>query len=146
MSSLNIHERHLTLANLVVSALMERKQPPADLSGLYLIGSVARANDTESSDVDIIFTHQGPEESFPFAFLNAVWESLEQAQLPLRPSRTRRSDKFPGTIHPLIRPENLSQNPNSIPVEDFRNEQIWMKAIIAWTTIRDEAVKLYPNR
>ena len=146
MSGLNVHEQHLEAANRVVSALVEREQPIANLFGLYLIGSVARNRDNESSDVDIIFTHQGPEESFPFVFLNAVWESLEQAPLPLRPSRTRRSDKFPGTIHPLIRSEDLFQNSNLIPVEDFRNEQIWMKAIIAWTSIHDEAVKLYHNR
>lgn len=145
MSSINVHERNLEIARLAVEALVTKKEAVPKLVKVRLIGSVARKEDTETSDIDILISHEGPKESFPFPFVEAVWGVLEDTKLPLRPSHTRRSQRFPGAIHPFIRPEDLFLNPNSIPADDFIRERDWIEAVITWTSIFVEAVKLYPK-
>lgn len=146
MSSRNIHERNLEIARLAADALVAKKGALSKLVKVRLIGSVAKNEDGLKSDIDVLITHEGPKELFPFPFVEAIWGSLEEAKLPLRPSHTRRSQKFPGAVHPFIRPEELFLNPNSIPADDFRLEREWMEAVITWTTIFVEAVELYPEK
>ena len=146
MSSINIHERNLEMAKLAVEALAAKKETLPKLVKVRLIGSVARKEDKDTSDIDILVTHEGLEESFPFPFIDAAWGVLEETKLPLRPSRTRRSQKFPGAIHPFIRPEGLFLNPNSIPADDFIHERDWIEAVITWTSIFIEAIELYPEK
>lgn len=148
MSSQNVHEQHLKLARQVVDALATPRSPELPLfllAGVWLIGSVARGEDQEQSDVDVVVTHAGPEETFPFAFLDALWASLEEAKLPLRPPRTRRSDKFPASLHVITRSEEAFQNPASIRQEDFGTNQAWENTVQFWREVRSDAVKLYPK-
>lgn len=91
----NIHERHLRLAEQAVKALT-KPSPPPDLAEIWLHGSVAREEDTEFSDVDLLLIlAKGGEAYLPC--VSAVFELLDRAQVPVRP-RSRRSEKFPGTV------------------------------------------------
>lgn len=140
-----IHGQHMDLAQKVVCALTETHEPLPDLSGIWLFGSVAREKDTKLSDVDILVTHNGPEETFPFAFLNAVCEALEKARILQRPSKTRRSEKYPGAVHIITRSEELFQSPSLIPRADVTSDRAWTNITDYWKMIRGNAVKLYPD-
>lgn len=133
-----IHQQHMLLAEKVVHALTrEPKEPLPDISGIYLFGSVARKEDTEQSDVDLLITYDGPEESFPFLFLNAVCEALESSNVPQRPSRTRRSEKYPNTVQILTISEQCFQDRDG--VFDDAHETFF------WDRVRADAIRLYPE-
>lgn len=145
MSQENIHKQHLALARHVVKVLAESGAPSDPLTylvGVYLVGSVARGVDGDQSDVDVVVTHDGPEETFPFAFLDSVCASLEKARIPQRPWRTRRSEKYPGAVHIFTRSEELFQHPDLIS-EDFASDRLRMNTVHFWESRRSEAIKLY---
>lgn len=147
MPQTNIHEQHVALARHAVEVLAEPgapSDPLIHLAGAYLVGSVARNADGDLSDVDVVVTHNGPEETFPFAFLDSICASLEKARIPQRPWRTRRSEKYPGAVHIFTRSEELFQHPDFIP-EDFASDRLRMNTVRFWEKVRVESVKLYPK-
>lgn len=128
MPQTNIHEQHLGLAKQVVEALDGAHLPGSPLwwglAGVHLVGSVARNTDTDQSDVDIVVTKNGEEESWPYPFLDAVVGTLASAQVPLRPSGLYRK-KHPGTVNVLVTTERTFRNPESLRREDFANDRLW---------------------
>lgn len=91
----NIHERHLRLANQAVKALT-KPSSPSNLKEIWLHGSVARKEDGEFSDVDLLLLLARGEDSW-LPCINAIFDLLEGAHVSIRP-RSRRLEKFPNTV------------------------------------------------
>lgn len=142
MSQNNIHEQHLQLAEQTVKALT-KPSPPAGLTEIWLHGSVARKEDTELSDVDLLLIlAKGGDAWLPG--VNAIFELLDQAQVPIR-QRSRRSEKFPGTVQIDIYPKDEFRDPismlaraySSAALREIRNTVEFLE------TVRSEGQQLF---
>lgn len=139
-----IHEQHIALAEKVVQVLtLEPKEPLPDLSGIYLFGSVARKEDTEQSDVDIVITHRGPEETSPLPFLRTVCRNLLDAQIPARASSLFWRSAAVYRVDVITASEELFQIP--VPREPDSDDPLLEDTIAFWERVRTDAVQLYPG-
>lgn len=144
MSQNNIHEQHLELAQRAVEAVT-KPSPPPDLLEIWLHGSVARGEDNDRSDVDLllILAKGGSE---VVECVGAVVEFLDQAQIPIRP-RSRRLEKYPGTVQIDTAPADEFQDSASLLTQvgssaGFRDAQ---NTINFWQAVRAQGRRLYPK-